>query len=404
MTKRREFLISAASVLAAAFPRVVVATLPCAPPSLTLDGSDSIQSGCATDSPSYISSMSSYQVRALTGNFGPANGFESLHSTTPTGGALGDWTAAYGDNVMVPWSGGAKPLSGSKMYVHGGGHTDSANNGMYLFDYAGTTKPTGWSLAKISATSAVTSGTSAAYADGVPRSVHSYDVMCTLDGMIYRITGAYYEGGNNNNAVWRFNPANATWSRLANLPTESSRGFCIADPASKKILYLERETSYFGYAFYRVGSDTWSSLRTGTLQWPDGGCAAYRPDANPATGTGLVVGEGKAISFSIDWRAEAIAQTSRSLGSVATGAPCCFYDPLQDRFISWGGGTGGGTALHEIDPSTWVVTTRTLSGDPILSGGSSYQGSFGRFVFMDSFRAIGFATSVSGPAYVIKLP
>ena len=90
-------------------------------------------------SPSYISSMSDYGIRALTGTYAPTNGNETMRSVKPA-----DWLTD--DNIIAPWSGGPYAISGTKLFVHGGGHGDSANNGMYVYDFSGTSAPTGWTL------------------------------------------------------------------------------------------------------------------------------------------------------------------------------------------------------------------------------------------------------------------
>ena len=137
MLKRREFMIGTAGIVGMAVPALSRgAAAPCPPPALSIDGASPASSSCVPVAvPSYIASMAPYQVRALTGTYSPTNGGESMQSVTPSSGAFGNWLSGDPGVLQLPgvvdaWCGGAKPASGSKMYVHGGGHNDSANNGL----------------------------------------------------------------------------------------------------------------------------------------------------------------------------------------------------------------------------------------------------------------------------------
>ncbi len=399
MISRRDILLATTGLVGTAIPRLVGAQAgPCMPPSLTLDGTSAPSGTCPTAGlPEYISGMSSYQVRALTGTYSPTNGKETLRSVTPA-----EWLAAENDNVMAPWSGGPKPTNGTRMYVHGGGHSDSLNNGVYRYDFAGTTKPTGWTLQKISAVSAANPSGNGSYSDGNPESAHTYDGMCELNGVLYRFGGAGVPNGYFLNDAWAFNTATSAWSRLADIPVQWG-GFAIAHPGTNKILLLERWVTYNTYTFYRVGTNNYSSVKNASQQWPDLSTLAMKP-LTSTTSLGLVSGRNKSFSLSIDWSAETVSQTSRTISSFQSlDGPSIVYDPTRDRFWIFGGSPQS-SSIGEINPSTWAVTSHSLTGSSMGSGGSGYEGSYGRFVFMDSFRAIGFVNNVEGPSYVIKLP
>src|SRR5262245_16389226 len=122
--------------------------------------------------PSYISSLAAYEVRRLDGNFLPTASGPGMHSVTPAEWLNGG--SGINVNIINPWSGGGKAISGTKMFVHGGGHSDSANNGLYVYDFAGDARPTGWSLMQISAVSSVR-GDTGVYADGLPAAHHTYN-------------------------------------------------------------------------------------------------------------------------------------------------------------------------------------------------------------------------------------
>jgi hypothetical protein len=82
-----------------------------------------------------------------------------------------------------------------------------------------------------------------------------------------------------------------------------------------------------------------------------------------------------------------------------------FYDPERDSFWIFGGraaSPGYGT-LYEMNAGTFAITAHPL-GSSMASFDADYKGSFGRFVFMRDWRAVGFATSTDAGPYVIKLP
>ena len=134
--------------------------------------------GQAGPTPGYISSLADFEVALLDGGRAPANGMLSMSDITPNEWRNNDPGSLDLRAVIIAWNGGAKG-TGSRLFVHGGGHTDSANNGLYIFDYSGGSQPTGWTTPlQISSVSAVRAN-GATYSDGLPTAVHTYD------GMVY---------------------------------------------------------------------------------------------------------------------------------------------------------------------------------------------------------------------------
>lgn len=346
--------------------------------------------------PAYISSMSPYQVRSLSGSYAPTNGSTSLQSIMPS-----QW--AGNDDIIRPWSGGAKSTTGTKMYVHGGGHNDSSNNGLFSFDFAGTTRPTGWAVENAGQTGVTTDPSVGA--TGYPISVHTYDGMVDMGTALYRFGGSPYPNGGFGNAHYRYDKASSIWTRLpvwGNPPQFA--GAAVGNPAGGKVLVMDRWVSYQTYAFYRVATNNWSAMGSAPAQWPSDGSAAY----DPVTNTGLIIAAGNgygvpAFSIGINWAAETITQTARSITGIGSGT-ALVWDPT--RAVYWAfGSSSNSTTLYEINPTTFAVTPHTLTGDaPLPFEQPNYAGTFGRWVFMDSWRAIGSVASRSGAAFVIRLP
>lgn len=348
--------------------------------------------------PAYISDLAPYQVRALQGSYAPTNGTSSLVSAMPS-----QWTSIGQTDIVRPWSGGAKSTSGTKMYVHGGGHNDSHNNGLYSFDFAGGELATGWAT-EYAGVPGITTDISVGSV-GAPLSVHTYDGMVDMGATLYRFGGSPYPNGGFATQMLRYDKAAATWTRLPNWPAGAPQfsGSAIGNPSAGKILAMDRWVTYQTYAFYRVATNDWSVIKSVAGQWISDGSTAW----DPATNTGLMIGSGNgygvsAFSLTIDWAAETITQTARSLTAVGTGT-CIVWDPTRSRYWVWGSASNNST-MYEIDPSTWTVTPHSLTGATLDVGEVNYAGGFGRHVFMDSWRAIGTVTYRNGPAYVIRLP
>lgn len=339
--------------------------------------------------PAYISSMSAYQVRNLSGTYAPTNGTSSLVSVMP-----GIWSG--NTDIMRPWSGGAKSITGTKMYVHGGGHSDSSNNGLYSFDFAGTNAPTGWAVENQGQTG-VTSDPSIG-SNGAPVSVHTYDGMCDMGDFLFRVGGSTYPNGFFTETAMRFTKSTKVWTRLPNWPGQSLGGAVVGNTSDGKVLAMDRWVEYLTYAFYRVSTNNWSSLKSVSNQWPDDFSAAYSPTLN----VGIAMGSGSSFSYTIDWTSETIVQTSRSLPSLGSG-PSLFWDASRNVFWAFGGSSNNST-IYEINPSNWSSTAHTLTGNAPLSPESGTRGSYGRFVYLPDWRAIGAVANRNNAAFVIKLP
>jgi len=397
MSTRRDFLALSVGTIGAAVPLVARSQVrPCPPPLVwSDDGSPSATTSCSpSTTPAYIADMAPFQVRALRGNYAPANGTSSLRSVMP---------AMWGDNddIMRPWSGGAKSESGTKMYVHGGGHMDSSNNGLYSFDFAGDAQPTGWAVENAGRTGV--SGDFAVGTTGMPTSVHTYDGMVDTGPYLYRFGGSSYPQGGFTSQFVRYDKAASTWTRIPSGGYAHFGGMALANPRVGKILVMERWVTYTTYAFYRTATNDWGTQRSVSGQWPTNGSAAY----DPATNTGLCASAGNgygvtAFSIGIDWGAETVSQTARSMPGVGNG-PALLWDPTRRVYWCFGA-SANNSVIYEINPTSFAVTSHNLTGDAPLQPEGNSQGTYGRWVFMDSWRAIGSVASRTGSAFVIRLP
>lgn len=345
--------------------------------------------------PSYISSISDYQVRALTGSFAPTNGKATIQSVTPS-----EWAGSE-QGVIAAWSGGFYAISGTKLYVHGGGHNDSDNNGIYVYDFSGTTAPTGWTVVGQSAKAAVR--VASTYTDGKPAAIHTYNgtVYATHNNTVYRFGGAPWNPvGGFYADVWKFNFTTNAWTQLPSYPYGGGFYNALYDPSTGKILISK--AGDWGGAFFNTSTESWSAQKTTDSVFGDEGCSAW----DPTRGRGVQVGNGGSKVLTVNWSAETVSVATLSASGDTTmlgQKGGCFYD--QDRDVYWlfGGASGspGWSNIYEMNASSFAITAHALSA-PIPT--TDQRGSFGRFVFLSSWRAIGIVGAYNTPAYVIKLP
>lgn len=366
---------------------------------------------CATaqsgPAPGYIAALAPYTVVRLDGNLAPANGKISMRDITPSEWLNNDPGNTGLRAVIIAWNGGAKGV-GSKLFVHGGGHTDSANNGLYIFDFSGTDLPKGWTTPlEISPISAVRAN-SATYSDGFPTAVHTYDglVYASHNQTIYRFGGSQYNSGFMTDTAFKWSEQTQEWSRLPNYPSNSGGAKTVYDPVSGNI-FVTMNDSLEG-RFFRTDTETWSSaVSYGGNGFPFNSMAAW----DPSRSRGIVVGDGEKSVIDIDFSAETVDVTSFSpdgdTGIFGRSGVSAVYDSDIDVYWIFGGDTSspGWSNLYQMnaDGPPWNVKSISLSGASIERSSGMY-GSWGRYVFMRGWRALGVIASETSPAYVIRLP
>lgn len=365
----------------------------------------------------YITSLSPYEVLNLTGAFAPTNGLTTitdLYTAVAPEWLTNDPAAVDLRGIIIAWSGGGKSISGHKLYVGpGGGHNDSANNGIPVFDLEGTTGPTGYTLPFISAVADVIAASNV-YADGLGTSVHGYDgtVYTHHNNCLYRFGGAWYNPpGNTTNLGVKYDFAAGTCTQLTSHGQSGHPSLgTIYDPDSRKIIVIVGEQ--WNARFFRCDDNSWSSVKTmgssGTQYWGKDTCVAYDPVRSRA----VAIGNGWNRVSEIDWSAETITTNqftaSGDTAILSVNGPSIFKDASRDTYWCFGGRhtSPGWQNIYEMDPDTYALTATPFTGDTIVvdSGGDGMWGSYSRFAWMPDWRAIATVNSVTGPVSVIRLP
>jgi hypothetical protein len=357
--------------------------------------------------PEYIAGLADFQVARLDGSLAPSNGNVSIRTVTPSEWLTNDPSVTGLAGIIVAWNGGAKG-TGSRLFVHGGGHNDSANNGVYIYDFAGTARPTGWSAPiTISPVSAVVPQ-SPTYSDGFPTSVHTYDgvVYARHNNHIYRFNGAIYGPTSGfTSASFKHNVATREWTRLPNVPSGAGGAVTIYDPVTGNIFVSNASTNVGN--FFRTSNDSWSDDKS----FGGNGIAESAGAWDPTRNRGVVIGANKHHVISLNFANETASATPIAVSGATEilerQGLSVVYDPNRDSYWIFGGreDSVGWSNLYEMPASgnPWTVVAHQITGEQIERT-PGLIGSYGRFTLMDQWRAIGFVASHTSAAYVIKLP
>ncbi len=381
--------------------------------------------GDPTSTPAYAEGMADYAVRQLTGVYSPGASAETMEDVTPTG-----WINENNNpgrafaGVISGYSGGAGAVvqntEDGRLNVHGGGHNDSGNNGMYLYDPRPSSGvPIGWETLDITTKGVETQGTGATYTDGNPRSVHTYDAMCFARdrNLYFRVGGAIFEGnGGFSNYFWQYDPTAAIgsrWTQLTNYPGSFDTPFCCYDEATGKIFAMTNGEGHI----YDIDAGTWSSSVGLSTNNGFDGWGGYDPTRNiawwrqPSSGGGSRVYD---LNFSTDAQVSSSALTFTGTTNIVSAyAASAFYDAALDRFWVFGGNnTANYDSIGYFDaadlassPGSVSVTEVALSANIAATGfEEAIIGSYGRFLFVENTRLLYTVHRTDEAPWVIKLP
>jgi len=376
--------------------------------------------------PTYIAGMAAYDVRQLTGSYAPTSGNEAITDVTPAEWLDETTTLGYGDlrNVIEAWCGGCAEPGGNLFAVHGGGHNDSGNNGMYLYDVRESGgRPVGWqSPLDISDAADVAAGTSDTYTDGYPRAMHTYNGMVYAPDrdLYFRCGGVHYNGsGGFANGFWQYDPNAAIgsrWTQLTDYPgnVAGAEPAAFYDQTTGKIIAFHHQ--YDG-AIYDIDAGTWSSVISITAVSGFDAAMGYDPTRNRVCGIGSPSGTSRLWDYNLSTDAQSASSAITWTGDTEildAASPAILYDELLDRFWLFG---GDDTTLYDgiyyfdaadLDSPTNVAITRVTfnsSGDLAPTGfESEVQGTYNRYLWRPDWRAIFTVHRVDEAPWVIRLP
>ena len=392
----------------------------------------------ASGVPTWAAGLNDGQVRTLTGStYGPTNGVETLYSLLGQPGVPTGWQKLTGSPINATaiygaWNGGRGDVNGKRLFVHGGGHGDSANNGLYYYDFTGATRPTGWVYApnSLSAVASISSSRTV-YPDNRPTAVHTYDALAFSDTQqrFYRFGGAAYSSGSGALGVYHYDlnaqawssvtSGGAAWGSLADVSSKLN-STVLAAPDDSKFLYCPRQVQSI---FYTASSGAAAFSGVNSPMNGDLGTATSAPGPRSQTADKwLVVDDGNAgkqiYLATVNWSTNAISWGSNLYGSHASHAALLpsglrggsiFYDPSHSLGPCWWmfgfdgdmGASAMSTSLYRMDATTYAVTVYPLSA--AIDQTSPY-GSFNRHAWFPDWRVVCTTQHVNQPMTVFKVP
>jgi hypothetical protein len=365
--------------------------------------------GDQSDIPAYLSSLD--VVGETLEINSTVNGEITMQDVTPSEWLTSDPGNGF-DFVIGAWSGGAGDPENGWLYVHGGGHNNSGNNGLYRFDVNGTSAPAGWELLEISAV-ADWVDCAESYADGFPTSIHSYGGLQALGGKFYRFLGAWScSSGGAIEDAWKF--SGGTWTQLTDF-FEGGTGVTFADPVSGKILVSKGTGN--NVRILDTSDDSWTGSLAMSQPMYEGDCGWDHTRSRAACTNGF-----QNTMVTVDFSAETITSTvtfsttgDTEIFGTEAQASIEYHEGCDCYVILGGGGASTGwDSLYTMNAdgannSTRTVTATTLTGDDIdevMDKGDStnHLGSYNRMLLMDDWCVAFVVGDVNGSVYAVRLP
>ena len=359
--------------------------------------------------PAYIAALSAFESTQLGT---AANGNETLLEVTPSSWLVpnnpSSGPGASSEPEIIPaWCGGAGFWYW--LIVHGGGHNDDANNGVYLVNFSGDvwegiTLPFISDVAQVPAPGAPID----LYNDGNPAAVHTYQAMAYINGVFLRFGGARYgsaSDGFSNVYSWD----GTSWTQEAGFPWSGGPNsrYCGAGANHTARAVLVNQRNQFDCAIFDVDTRTWGPVFTSAFAPTNYPCNTVNENTGEVFGVDGNIGF---FAYQVDWDTNTItsAQLISTVGdsiSFAQGMSI-LWDGSRDSYWVFGGGDNVSSfnTIYEISGtgSTRTVTATALTGT--VPSGQTSRGMFNRATIMDAWRAIGCVMHSQQPPHVFRLP
>ena len=357
---------------------------------------------------------------------------DSDPNVNPKYPATAPWaTTGNLDRIVGAWSGAG--CFGTRVTLNGGGHGDSANNGLYTLDLNSENPswtveryPTGskqqpwdgvnndnlpnsiivdWCIPQESGANVDV------YPDGSPISAHTYGNVLAIGNYIYMNQGYRAGGGSGGKHLFRYDRTAKTWTQLAQFPGSIGgfyTGWMVWDPLRNRI--VQNTTSVVGY--YYPDTDTWQMANhsydngydTFNMYIPHLDCIATFP-GHPNCGYKAM----RVWDFERTPPASYIniknPVTSGDVGVLANRAGV--YVQRWKKILIWESGANFITVdPPAANPMTDTWTFGTLNADAsnsVTPSPPKTNGTYGRFFHMEELGIVGVINSVNEKTYVFRL-
>ncbi len=304
---------------------------------------------------------------------------------------------------ITAWSSAAFDPQSDRLLVWGGGHEDYAGNEVYAFDL-GTLE---WT--RLSEPSRPDRDRGDSYADGAPRSRHTYNYIEFLPAqrrlMSFGGASLYPQGGAQSRRISEFDPETGTWvtGRRSDVPAGGSLigAHARLDPASGDVFFVPAQRG--ALARYSPSEDRW---RGG---WEPGFVRVHATAAiDPKRRLMVLIGSGTDKPQALRWNLDRPGRCT-DLRTVTSGdkdierayAPGFDFHGPSGRFVAW----SGGTDVYVLDPDDWRWTRYAPApGNTADPGRPLSSGTFGRFRYVPGRDIFVLMNGVNRNVFVYRLP
>jgi hypothetical protein len=369
-----------------------------------------------SSAPSWFTALSDWEVEHFT-----ATSAIVAPSPVPHPGSHSNW--------FENWSSGDYDSVRDQWVGWGGGHGGYAGNELYGWGPYLSENPT-WYLITDHSPEALPpqpSNTDGAYSDGLPASVHVYDMAFFLPPNKFVQFGqaAPTPGTNYDDNIWtydlsrtdadKYQRALAGWNKEhSSIGISSVRkdGIAIYNTLDGLVYYWSGHSSggTAGAGTWNPSTGAFATLQTNVgssqpLNSINQGVGAFSPDHGTNGCVAMITDDsGFQVADPTDGTMYGPSSTGASLSSSQGEHGLC-YDKQRRVFLAWTGQSGN---LIELQPpsnpftGTWTFVNRSVTGS--LPSGYDAQGMFGKMVYVDSLHAVSIMATYSSGVHIVKLP
>lgn len=303
-------------------------------------------------------------------------------------------------NVLAAWSGAAYDSKRERILFQGGGHGDYAGNEVYAFDLNTLRWSRIWGPSEMIPSKEASEGR-AAYPDGNPAAVHSYDGLNYLPDLdkLWRGGGSLWSGsGGGTRASWFLDLSTLRWQRLADSQVLGVSVASEYDPVTGHVFaFSDRQT----LGEYNPRTNTWTNR--GEIFHGEEQVAAI----DPGRRLFVRVGNGDLSHFNINTGRITLAERTRGPQNVVTArGPGFVFDTVIRKFVGW----AGGTSVYVLDPAKWnwaevaAAATNTVAPPTIFGADVGKILVMSKFLYVPAKNIYVLVQTVDTNVYVYKLP
>lgn len=320
-----------------------------------------------------------------------------LSALDPCKDADCSYTGSQGQKAIVTaYNGAAFDSVRNQLLVWGGGNKDYGGNEVYAFSLDSLS----WSkLNEPSVDVELLGSDPSVYADGMPRSRHTYDYLefvqernelCSF-GMAY----AFPDGTSDSKKTQCFSIVDLEWKNYAtNSGVGSTNGSVTArDNATGKIYWHGGQSSKSGLMEYTPSTDSWKSLTSSSI--PSNLNAAFHPEKKMI----VAIGKGSVYAWDLITKKFSKLNTTGDKDALKGNAPGFDYDPVSKMLVAW----TGGASVYTLDLDTLVWKKHLPAKSSVfIPSIQTPNGIFGRWKYVPEKDVFVGFNSANGNVFIYK--